>query len=146
MLNFDSNPLICDPTMFPVKNNPNIANSNRVFPGKGREDRALILKYLDSQIAEVFSHYCLSFLIVVIFREKRWVKVGLKVQTLGPIFFNENSNPSNFFQAMFLFATVLPLMRISAILDHIWESKSPKSSQKGSFHECWIGTQDFENF
>ena len=23
--NFDSNPLICDPTLFPGKNNPNIA-------------------------------------------------------------------------------------------------------------------------
>ena len=73
--------------MFPVKNNPNIANSNRVFPGKGRGDTAFILTYLDSQIAEVFPHYCLSFSIVAIFREKRVVKVGLKVQTLGPIFF-----------------------------------------------------------
>ena len=34
--NFDSNPLICDPTLFPGKNSPNIANSNCVFPGKGR--------------------------------------------------------------------------------------------------------------
>ena len=73
--------------MFPVKNNPNIANSNRVFPGKGRGDTAFILTYLDSQIAEVFPHYCLSFSIVAIFRKKRVVKVGLKVQTLGPIFF-----------------------------------------------------------
>ena len=34
--NFDSNPLIFDNTLFPGKNSPNIAKSNRVFPGKGR--------------------------------------------------------------------------------------------------------------
>ena len=31
--NFDPNPLICDATLFPVKSSPNIAKSNRVFPG-----------------------------------------------------------------------------------------------------------------
>ena len=40
--NFDSSPLICDSTLLPGKNSPNIANDNRVFPGKGRGDRALI--------------------------------------------------------------------------------------------------------
>ena len=66
--NFDFNPLICDPTLFPGKNSPNIAKSNnRVFPGKGRGDRALILTYLDSPMADVFPHYCLSFSISAIF-------------------------------------------------------------------------------
>ena len=68
--NFDSNPLICDPTLFPDKNSRNIANSNRVFSGKGRGDRVLILTYLDSQIADVFPHLCLSFSILGILREK----------------------------------------------------------------------------
>ena len=40
-------------------------------------------------------------------------KVGLKVQTLGPSLFYENSNYSHFFQTMFLLARVLPLVRIS---------------------------------
>ena len=117
--NFGSKPLTCDTTLFPGKNSPNFANSNRVFPGKGRGDRALILTYLDSPIVEVFPPCCLS-----------------KVQTLGPFLFNENSNPSNIFQTMFLFTTVLPLVRISALFDHIWWSKSPKSSQIRSFHRC----------
>ena len=39
--NFDSNPLICDPTLLPGTNSPSIANSNRVFPG------SLDLTYLD---------------------------------------------------------------------------------------------------
>ena len=43
LLNFDSNFLICDPTLFPDKNSPNIAKNNRIFPGNGKEDR--ILKY-----------------------------------------------------------------------------------------------------
>ena len=55
-------------------------------------------------------------------------------------------NPSISFQTMFLFARVLPMVRISAILDHIWQSKGTKISQNGPFHWCWIGTQNFENF
>ena len=58
---FDSNPLICHPNLSPGKNSPNIANSSRVFLGKGRRDKALVLAYLGSPIAEVFPHYCLSF-------------------------------------------------------------------------------------
>ena len=110
MSNFDSNLLTCDHTLFPSKNSPNIAKSNRVFPGKGKGDKTLILKFLDSPMAEVFPHYSLSFSILAIFREKRAVKVGLKVQTLGPSLFHENSNPSNFFQTKLLFAKVLPLV------------------------------------
>ena len=58
---FDSNPLICHPTLSAGKNNPNIANSSRGFLGKGRRDKALVLAYLGSPIAELFPHYCLSF-------------------------------------------------------------------------------------
>ena len=119
LLNFDSNPLICDPTLFPGKNNPNIAESNCVLPGNGKGDSALILTHLNSLMAEGFFHHCLSFSISVIFRGKRVVKVGSKVQTLVPCLFHKNSNPSDFFQIMFLFARVLlPLVKISAILDH----------------------------
>ena len=57
------------------------------------------------------------------------VKVGPKVQTLGPFLFHENSNPPNLFQKCFCLV-VLRLVRISTILDHIWGSKSPKTSQK----------------
>ena len=140
---FGSNPLSCEPTLFPGKNNPNIHKSNRVFPGKRWWDRALTLTYLHTPMPEAFPLYCLSFLISVIFRGERVVKVGPKVQTLVPSLFQEYSNPSTFFQTIFLFARVLPLVRISAILYHIWGSKGPKASQKRPFHECWIGTQNF---
>ena len=97
------------PYPFSWKNSSNIAN--RVFPGKGRGDRALILTYLDSPMAEVLPHYCLSFSISAIFRGKRMVKVGRKVQTLRPSLVHKNLNPSNFFQTMFLFPRVLPLVK-----------------------------------
>ena len=109
---------------------------NPAIPGKERGDRVLILTYLDGPMTEVFTRYCLSYLILTIFREERVVKVGLKVQTLGPSLFYENSDPSNFFQEMSLLARVLPLVRISVIMDHIWGSKGSKSSQKGRFHGC----------
>ena len=129
--NFDSNPLICDPTLFPGKNSPNIAESNCLLRGNGKGDSALILTHLNNLMAEGFFHHCLSFSISVIFRGKRVVKVGPKVQTLVPSLFHKNSNPSNFFQIMFLFARVLlPLVKSSVILDHIWASKSPKTFQK----------------
>ena len=43
---------------------------NRLIPRKGIGDRALILTYVDSIIADVFPHYFLSFSILVIFKEK----------------------------------------------------------------------------
>ena len=120
MLNFDSKTLTFDTALFPGKNSPNIAKSNCIFPGKRRGDKTLILTYFDSPMAEVFSHYCLFFSISAIFRRKRGVKAGTKVAILGPSLFHKNLNPSKTFQAMFLFPRVLPLVRISAILDHIW--------------------------
>ena len=137
LTNFDSNPLICDPTLFSGKNSPNIAKSNRVFPGKKKEDRALILTYLNRPMAEVFPHYSLSFSISAMFRGKRVIKVEPKVKTLGLFLFHENSNPSNFFQTMLLFAR-LPLVRILAILHLTWGSKGPKTSQRGpSYAKLW---------
>ena len=59
--NFDSYPLTCDSALFSDKNSPNIAKSNSIFPWKERGDKALILTYLDSSVAEVFRHYCLFF-------------------------------------------------------------------------------------
>ena len=134
LTNLDSNPLICDRTLFPGKNSPNIAKSNRVFPGKGKEDRALILTYLNSSMAEVFPQHSSSFSISAIFRGKWVIKVGPKVKTLGSSLFHENSNPSNFFQTMHVFARLLPLVRILAILHHIWGSKGPKTSQEGPWY------------
>ena len=125
------------------KNSPNNAKIYRVVPRRG--DRALILTCMDKPMSEVFPHYCLFFFISSIFRGKQVVKVGTKVQNLGPSLFHENSPSFKFFQTMFSFAKVILLVRISAILDHIWSSKRPKTSQKGSFHICWIGTQNFEN-
>ena len=39
--NFNSATLTCDPTVFPGKIIPNIAKSDRIFPGKGRGDKDL---------------------------------------------------------------------------------------------------------
>ena len=84
LLNFYSNPLICDTTLFPGKNSPNIAKHFRVLPEKGRGDRALILTYLDSPMAEDFSSLLLMFFNFDHLQGKRVVKVGSKVQTFGP--------------------------------------------------------------
>ena len=96
----------------------------------------MILTYLDGPLAEVYSHYCLSFSISAIIKGKRVVKIGPKVQTLGPSLFYKKLKSFKFFQTMFLLARVLPLVRISVILDHFWGSKGLKISQKGPFHEC----------
>ena len=62
MSNFDSDHLTCDPSLFPTRNSPNGAKSNRIFPGKGRQDRALILTFLDSPMVEVLPEkYFLRF-------------------------------------------------------------------------------------
>ena len=128
--NFDSRPLTCDPALFPGKNSLNIGKSNRIFPGKGRGDKAFILTYLDSPTVEVFLP---CFLTSAIFRGKQGVKVRPKMPSFGSFLFNKNSNPSKK-TSNFFFARVLPLVRISAILDFIWGSKDPNTSQK----EHWM--------
>ena len=80
-------------------------------------------------MADVFPNYSLSFSISVIFSGKRVIKVGPKVKTLGSSLFHENSNPSNFFRTMLLFARILPLVRIPAILRRIWGGKGGKGGE-----------------
>ena len=111
------------PRLFPGKNRPQ--------RGKGKQDKSLILIYLESPTAEVFPHQFLFLSILAIFRAKRAVKVGPKMLSFGPSLFHKNSNSSKNFQTNFLFARVLSLMRISAILDYIWGSQDPNISQKG---------------
>ena len=48
-------------------------------------------------------------------------------------------------QIFFFFAMVQPLVKNSAKSDNTWGSKSPKTSQNGLFHECWIGMQNIYN-
>ena len=115
----------CPPCFLP--NTAQTVQKVTVFSWKGRGDWALILTYLDNSIAEIFPHYSQNFLISAIFRGKREVKIGPKVQTLGPSLFHKNSNPSKTFQSIFLFARALPLLGMSAKLDHTWGSMGPKT-------------------
>ena len=127
-----NDPLTCD-----LKKGPNSAKSNRIFPGKWRGYRAMILTYLDSLMADIFPLYCQYISITAIFRGKRWTKAGSKVQILCPSLFHKNSNPLKNFQTMFLFARVLPLVIVSTKLDHIWGSKGPKTQHYfASSWEC----------
>ena len=93
-----------------------------------------------------FSRYCSYFLISAIFRMKHVVKAGPKKANFGPVSFLWKLNPLNIFQTIFLFARVLPLVRILAILDHIWGNNSLKTSQKGTFHGCWISPKKLKSF
>ena len=51
---FDSDPLTFDLGLFPAKNSRNRAKTNHIFSGKVRGDKALILQYLDSPMANFF--------------------------------------------------------------------------------------------
>ena len=118
----------------------------KVFPERWDEIETWFSLIWIAQRLNYFTATAYLFSILAIFIKNRVVKVERKVQTLGPPLFQENSVPSNFFQTMFLFARLLPQARMSAILDHIWANNGPKTFQRGPFHGCWIGTQNFENF
>ena len=46
-----------------------------------------------------------------------------------------------------IMSMIVPLVRVSVTLDlYFGGSKGLKSSQKGPFRGCWIGTQNFEKF
>ena len=70
------------------------------FSGKRKGYWVLILTYLNSPIAEVFPHYCLSFITTAIFKTK--TKTGCQ-----SFFFMKTQILQFFFQAIFLFARVL---------------------------------------
>ena len=53
--------------------------------------------------------------------------------TLGPSLFHKYSNSSKAFQNLFLFATVLPLVKISTILDHIGKVRAQKPPKNAYF-------------
>ena len=78
MSNFNSEPLTCNPTLRRAKNSPDRAKSNYVFPGKGRGDRALILTYINSPMAEVFPYSIYFCSIRLSSGENGGVKVGQK--------------------------------------------------------------------
>ena len=100
-----------------------ILKSNHIFPGKGREDKDFILTYLDSSMTEVFPALLLTFRFWPSSRGKEGSKS----------LFHKYLNSSKNFQTLFLFPSVLPLVRILAILDHIGGVKAQKSLKKGSF-------------
>ena len=52
---------------------------------------------------------------------------------LGPSLFHKCSNPSKMFQTVFLVDTLLPLVRILAILDHIGGLRAQKPPKKSYF-------------
>ena len=71
------------------------------------------------------------------------VKVGPKVKTLGPSVFYENLG---YFEKLLLFARVLSLVRILAILNHIWGVKTQKLSEKGYFMDAESARKTLKTF
>ena len=65
---------------------------NRIFPRKGRRDRALIFAYLYSPIVDVFSGDNYRFRFWPSSGKNVGVKVGTKLQILSPSLFHKNSN------------------------------------------------------
>ena len=135
--------LTCDPALFPHKNIPNIAKSNRIFLRNGRGDKEFIWDIWITQWVKSL-RLTAYFSILAIIRRKRGVKVSPNVLTLGPSRFDKYSSPSKHFRTVFLLGRVLPLVRISAILDHTGGVKT-KDLQQGIFRGCWIDTQNFGN-
>ena len=105
-----------DPNQYPAKNSLSYL-ANHFFLRKGRGDKALILTYLDSPMAEVFSErrfifvlfyfdiIKFIFLFFAIIMEKRGFKSRQKGQTLGLSFFHEKLNSQKIFEIVILFAT-----------------------------------------
>ena len=102
MSNFDLDHLTWHPTLFPAKNSTNSAKKNRIFPGKGRAYRALILTYLDSPMTEVFPLNNIFFFDFGHLQEETGVQSWTKSENFG-------SAPSSFFNVPF-FAGVIPYL------------------------------------
>ena len=142
MSNLDLDPSMGDHALFSVKNNQNRAS---FFPGKERGDRALILPYLDSPIAKVFSWKILIFYFGH-FRRKWAGQSWTKSANFGYVPFPKKlAFFEDSWKTAFL-SLALPLVKISAKSDNIWESKGPKNPKRGPCHGCWISTKNVEIF
>ena len=89
------------PPFFLVKISQTLQKSIVFFPERGEEIKTsfwhMWIAQFSCSMAEVFTHYGVFFLILVIFRRKRGVKVRPKVLTLGPSLFHKYSHPSKHF-------------------------------------------------
>lgn len=79
MLDFDSDPLILEPSPFFAPKSPKSSQSNPIFHFKRRGDRGLNLTYLDSWMTEFLPKAFLLSSISAIFRGK----IGPKEQNFG---------------------------------------------------------------
>ena len=86
---------------------------------KGRWGRALILTYLDSPVTEVFPHHWLDLFNFGHLQGEMGGQSWAKNANFGSVSFSWKLESFNCFHATLLFARVLPLVRISAILDRI---------------------------
>ena len=99
---FDSDPLTFDHTCIFTKKRSKSAKSNPIFHWKGTQDTALILRFLDSPMAEVNLVMFLLFSISAIFRGRKGVKVGPNVKTLGMSRFCKILNFSEILETLFV--------------------------------------------
>ena len=138
--------MTCDPALFSDKNIPNIAKSNRVFPGKGRGDKEFIWHNWITQWVKFFCPTALFIILFVHLQEKTGVKVGPKMLTLGPSLFHKYLNLSKkISNTVFVCWSTTSGENFSSIRPY-WGSKGPKTSKKRLFQGCWIGTQNLQNF
>ena len=119
----------------------------KVFPERWDEIETWFSLIWIAQRLIFFHRYCLSFFNFGHLHKETGGQSWTKSANFRSASFSWKLNSFKFFfQTMFLFARVLPQARMSAILDHIWGNNDPKTFQRGPFHGCWIGTQNFENF
>ena len=89
---------------------------------KGRGGRALILTYLDCPVTEVFPHHWLYLFNFGYPQGEMGGQSWTKSANFGSVSFSWKLESFNFFQATLFFARLLPMVRISTILEHIWGS------------------------
>ena len=94
---------------------------------KGRGGPALILTYSDRPVTKVFLHHWLYLFNFGHLQRKMGRQSWTKTANFEFVSFSWKLESFNFFQATLLFARVLPLVRISAILDRIWGSHPKKA-------------------
>ena len=114
------------PALFPATNIPNSAKCNRIFPGKGRRGKTLILSYLDSQLPEVFSEEYFYFRFRLSLGEKGKLKLDQKCKFWVRLLNLSKLEPFKKFSN-----NVFISYSVSVKLNHIWWSLDPKTSQKG---------------
>ena len=143
-VDFHSDPLTFDLAQIFTKKRSKSAKSSPIFHLKGRRDTSWLYNFWIAQWVNFFLENYFVLNLAIFFRGKKGSKLDQKRKLWeSPVYvkfgFFENSQCT-----VFVSLNTTCGKNFTRICQYLGEL-GPRTSPKGAFHGCWIGTKNFEN-